>query len=188
MTHCCECCECTSRNNRTHIHTAQTHSLASTQQAVWRAIHNSARVCVYTSRDGWEGAGGSQRADGVNGRVNCVSGGSRREVALPPGNTKRPRPTRTHTFREEEKKNHHCAKTGEEASPRRGTSRYEELDWNKDWPCVRDTQPRTNPITIRQTSGRLHAAWCLKPHACELKLSLFFSYRRANEGQANTDC
>lgn len=57
MTHCCECCECTSRNNRTHIHTAQTHSLASTQQAVWRAIHNSARVCVCTQT----GTGGRGR-------------------------------------------------------------------------------------------------------------------------------
>lgn len=40
------------------------------------------RVCVQT------GLGYPQRADRVNSRVNCVSGGPHRDVALPPGNTK----------------------------------------------------------------------------------------------------
>lgn len=41
------------------------------------------RVCVCVQT----GLGWSQRADRVNSGVNCVSGGPRREVTLPPGNT-----------------------------------------------------------------------------------------------------
>lgn len=140
MTHCCERCECTSRNNRTHIHTAQTHFGIHTTSSL--ACHSQQCVCVHRQGwVGWRGVGGlSQRADGVNGRVNCVSGGPRGDVVLPPGYTKRLRPTcsqtRTYTctLRGEKKKKHNQnammqnlrRKFGHGEKP----SKKERLDWN----------------------------------------------------------
>lgn len=64
----------------THTHTHSTNTL-------WQR-HNMQsgvpyRVCIGTEL-GW-----SQRADRVNSGVNCVSGGTHRDVTLPPGDTKR---------------------------------------------------------------------------------------------------
>lgn len=78
MTHCCECCECcecTSRNNHTHSTNTlwQTHNM---QSGVPQ------RVCTQTE------LGCSQRADRVNSRVNCVSGGPYKDETLPPGDMK----------------------------------------------------------------------------------------------------
>lgn len=76
--------------NAVNVHHAIiTHTYTHTTNTLWQ-IHNMQsgvpyRVCVCVQT----GLGWSQRADRVNSGVNCVSGGPRREVTLPPGNTER---------------------------------------------------------------------------------------------------
>lgn len=162
MTHCCECCECTSRNNHTHIHTHRTHtsiytngSVACLTECVYKQDQASPRgqtgsiaestVCLVALTEMWHSLLGTQSAT------------LQHWVGLPH--------TQNHTIMNQSWMDARAMVLTE-------NSRYEDLTELKLNLPTRDTRQFPNPITIRQTSPRLHAMKCLKPHTVRLNHAL----------------